>query len=75
MMLVVFLSTGAIPVENTLLVRYAPNLRHGLLFRSKFMLGLVLAHQEFIYMVGFMNSPEVSSGFTDSCFCSLSQLL
>ncbi|MBT5794390.1 MAG: MFS transporter [Deltaproteobacteria bacterium] len=39
MMLVVFLSTGALPVENTLLVRYAPSHRHGLVFGSKFLLG------------------------------------
>ena len=39
MMLVVFLSTGALPVENTLLVRYAPSNRHGLVFGSKFLLG------------------------------------
>ena len=39
MMLVVFLSTGALPVENTLLVRYAPSHRHGLVFDSKFLLG------------------------------------
>ena len=39
MMLVVFLSTGTLPVENTLLVRYAPSHRHGLVFGSKFLLG------------------------------------
>ena len=39
MMLVVFLSTGALPVENTLLVRYAPSHRHGLVFGRKFLLG------------------------------------
>jgi len=39
MMLVVFLSTGALPVENTLLVRYAPSHRHGLFFGMKFLLG------------------------------------
>ena len=39
MMLVVFFSTGAIPVENTLLVRYAPSHRHRLVFGSKFLLG------------------------------------
>ena len=37
-MLVVFLSTGALPVENTLLVRNAPSHRHGLVFGSKFLL-------------------------------------
>ena len=39
MMLVVFLSTGALPLENTLLVRYAPIHRHGMVFGSKFLLG------------------------------------
>jgi len=39
MMLVVFLSTGALPVENTLLVRYVPSHRHGLFFGMKFLLG------------------------------------
>ncbi len=39
MMIVVFLSTGALPVENTLLVRYAPSHRHGLFFGMKFLLG------------------------------------
>ncbi len=39
MMVVVFLSTGALPVENTLLVQYAPSHRHGLVFGSKFLLG------------------------------------
>ncbi|MEZ7973538.1 MAG: hypothetical protein QMC48_00720 [SAR324 cluster bacterium] len=53
MMLVVFLSTGAIPVENTLLVRYAPNLRHGLLFRSKFMLGFGFSASG-IYLYGWI---------------------
>ena len=39
MMLVVFLSAGALPVENTLLVRYVPSHRHGLFFGMKFLLG------------------------------------
>ena len=39
MMIVVFLSTGALPVENILLVRFAPNHRHGIVFGSKFLLG------------------------------------
>ena len=43
MMLVVFLSTGSLPVENILLARYAPSNRHGLVFGSKFLLGFGLA--------------------------------
>ena len=39
MMVVVFISTGSLPVENTLLARYAPSNRHGLVFGSKFLLG------------------------------------
>ena len=39
MMIVVFLSTGALPVENILLVRFSPSHRHGLVFGSKFLLG------------------------------------
>ena len=39
MMLAVFLSSGALPVENTLLVRYAPSHRHGMVFGSKLLLG------------------------------------
>ena len=39
MMIVVFLSTGALPVENTLLVRYAPSHRQGLFFGKKLLLG------------------------------------
>jgi len=39
MMIVVFLSTGSLPVENILLARYAPSNRHGLVFGSKFLLG------------------------------------
>ena len=38
MMIIVFLSTGALTVENTLLVRYAPSSRHGLVFGSRFLL-------------------------------------
>ena len=39
LMIVVFLSTGALPVENVLLVRFSPSNRHGLVFGSKFLLG------------------------------------
>ena len=39
MKLVVFLSTGALPVENTLLVRYVPSHRHGLFLGMKFLRG------------------------------------
>ena len=39
MMMIVFLSTGALPVENTLLARYVPSHRHGLFFGMKFLLG------------------------------------
>ena len=39
MMVVVFISTGSLPVENTLLARYAPSNRHGVVFGSKFLLG------------------------------------
>jgi len=39
MMLAVFLSSGALPVENTLLVRYARSHRHGMVFGSKLLLG------------------------------------
>jgi len=38
MMIVVFLCTVALPVENTLLVRYPPSHRHGLFFGMKFLL-------------------------------------
>ena len=53
MMLVVFLSTGAFPVENTLLVRYAPSHRHGLVFGSKFLLGFGLSASG-IYLSGWI---------------------
>jgi len=39
MMMVVFLSTGVLPVENTLLVRYVPSHRYDLFFGMKFLLG------------------------------------
>ena len=53
MMLVVFLSTGALPVENTLLVRYAPSHRHGLVFGSKFLLGFGFSASG-IYLSGWI---------------------
>jgi hypothetical protein len=74
-MLVVFLSTGAIPVENTLLVQYVPNQRHGLLFRSKFMLGFGFSASG-IYLYGWIY--ELTRSFIwlyGLLFCSLSQLL
>jgi len=39
MMIVVFLSTGALPVGNTLLVHYVPSQSHSLFFGMKFLLG------------------------------------
>ena len=39
MMIVVFLTTGALPVGNTLLVRYVPSHRQGLCFGMKLLLG------------------------------------
>ena len=53
MMLVLFLSTGALPVENTLLVRYAPNHRHGLIFGSKLLLGFGFSASG-IYLSGWI---------------------
>ena len=53
MMLVVFMSTGALPVENTLLVRYAPSHRHGLVFGSKFLLGFGFS-ASVIYLSGWI---------------------
>ncbi|MBC8257807.1 MAG: MFS transporter [SAR324 cluster bacterium] len=53
MMLVVFMSTGALPVENTLLVRYAPSHRHGLVFGSKFLLGFGFSASG-IYLSGWV---------------------
>jgi MFS family permease len=60
MMLVVFLSTGALPVENTLLVRYAPSHRHGLVFGSKFLLGFGFSASG-IYLSGWIY--ELSGSF------------
>ncbi len=60
MMLVVFLSTGALPVENTLLVRYAPSHRHGLVFGSKFLLGFGFSALG-IYLSGWIY--ELSGSF------------
>ena len=53
MMLVVFLSAGALPVENTLLVRYVPSHRHGLFFGMKFLLGFGFAAAG-IYLSGWI---------------------
>ena len=53
MILVVFFSTGALPVENTLLVRYAPSHRHGLVFGSKFLLGFGFSASG-IYLSGWI---------------------
>ena len=53
MMIVVFLSTGALPVENTLLVRYAPSHRHGLFFGMKFLLGFGFSASG-IYLSGWI---------------------
>ena len=53
MMLVVFLSAGALPVENTLLVRYVPIHRHGLFFGMKFLLGFGFAASG-IYLSGWI---------------------
>ena len=53
MMLVVFLSTGALPVETTLLVRYAPSHRHGLVFGMKFLLGFGFSASG-IYLSGWI---------------------
>ena len=47
MMLVVFLSTGALPVEDTLLVRYVPSHRHGLFFSMNLLLGFEFGATEF----------------------------
>ena len=52
-MLVLFLSTGALPVENTLLVRYAPSHKHGLVFGSKFLLGFGFSASG-IYLSGWI---------------------
>ena len=52
-MLVVFLSTSALPVKNTLLVRYAPSLRHDLVFGSKFLLGFGFSASG-IYLSGWI---------------------
>ena len=51
MMLVIFLNTGSLSVENTLLVRYAPSYNYDLIFGSKFLLSfgfIVLG----IYLLG-----------------------
>ena len=53
MMLVVFLSTGALPVENTLLVLYVPSHRYGLFFGMKFLLGFGFAASG-IYLSGLI---------------------
>ncbi|MBT4185077.1 MAG: MFS transporter, partial [Deltaproteobacteria bacterium] len=53
MMLVVFFSAGALPVENTLLVRYVPSHRHGLFFGMKFLLGFGFAASG-IYLSGWI---------------------
>jgi len=53
MMVVVFLSTGSLPVENILLARYAPSNRHGLVFGSKFLLGFGFSSFG-IYLSGFI---------------------
>ena len=52
-MIVVFLSTGGLPTENTLLVRYAPSHRHGMVFGSKFMLGFGFSASG-IYLSGWI---------------------
>lgn len=61
MMLAVFLSTGALPVENTLLVRYAPSHHHGLVFGSKFLLGFGFSASG-IYLSGWIY--ELSGSFS-----------
>ena len=53
MMLAVFLSSGALPVENTLLVRYAPSHRHGMVFGSKLLLGFGFSASG-IYLSGWI---------------------
>jgi hypothetical protein len=53
MMFVVFLSSGALPVENTLLFRYAPSQRYGLVFGSKFLLGFGFSASG-IYLSGWI---------------------
>ena len=53
MMIVVFLSTGALHVENTLLVRYVPSQRHGLYFGMKVLLGFGFS-ATVIYLSGWI---------------------
>ena len=53
MMLVVFLSTGALSVENTLLVRYTPSHRHALVFDCKFRMGFGFSASG-IYLSGWI---------------------
>ena len=53
MMLAVFLSSGALPVENTLLVKYAPSHRHGMVFGSKLLLGFGFSASG-IYLSGWI---------------------
>ncbi len=53
MMLAVFLSSGALPVENTLLVRYAPSHRHGMVFGGKLLLGFGFSASG-IYLSGWI---------------------
>ena len=60
MMLIVFLSTGGLSVENTLLVRYTPSHRHGLVFGSKFLLGFGLSASG-IYLSGWIF--DLTGGF------------
>ena len=55
MMIIVFLSTGALTVENTLLVRYAPSSRHGLVFGSRFLLSFGFSASG-IYISGWIFS-------------------
>ncbi len=55
MMLVVFLSTGALPVENTLLVRFIPSHRHGLFFGMNFLLGLGFSATVIFFPDGFFD--------------------
>ena len=53
MMLVLFLSTDTLPIENSLHVRYAPIQMHGLVFGSKFMLGFGFSASG-IYLYGWI---------------------